>query len=202
MCLIPIVQDKIYSGKGKESKVNCSCYCRWSGWQVKFIHAVKSPIFCPLSPRCTNDPIWSFAAPIITSFLVSVRKKWWWGGRLLEGRVFVEEQPLYRAACILFHGRKQCWHILNLCKRQLTGYLKISFLIESHVFRKHRFNQVLALLWCTPLQQPWFFKSWTAHVSNRSVFLQDCANKVNLFTSRTHLQGRQCFKLELRFTSS
>lgn len=118
VCLIPIVQDKIYSGRGKESRVNCSCYCRWSGWQVKFIHVVKSPIFCPLSPRCTNDPIWSFAAPIITSFLVNVRKKWWWGGRLLEGRVFVEEQPLYWAACMLFHGREQCWHILNLCKRQ------------------------------------------------------------------------------------
>lgn len=103
------------------------------------VHAVKLPIFCPLD-ALMHLLLWSFAATLITS-LVSVRKKCWWGGRLLEGRVFVEEQPLCLAAWTLFHGRDQCWHILNLHKRQLSGYLKISFLIESHLFRKHKFTK-------------------------------------------------------------
>lgn len=131
VCLIPIVQDKIYSGRGKESKVNCSCYCRWSGWQVKFILAVKSPIFCPLSPRCTNDPIWSFAAPIITSFLVSVRKKWWWGGRLLEGGCLWRSSPCTELPAYCSMGENSVGTYLICVRDNLQVIWKFCFSLKA-----------------------------------------------------------------------
>lgn len=130
MCLIPTV-DEIFILEGeKGSKVNYSYCCQWSGWQLRFIQAVKLSIFCPLSPWCTNASPTLILCSIYHHLCGESKEKVLVRRKTVRGRVFVEEQSLYSTACM-------CWHILNQHKRQLTGYLKISFLIKSHLFRKH-----------------------------------------------------------------